>query len=433
MKRGRAAHVGRFARAALAIALCLQVGLAGASAAELWSDEEGQDSVSLDVAAKASALASYAPYDPILFADRHSEVALFRLRFDLSAKHSDWLDAELAYEHSASLSSGAGGSGAGSGILPSSARAPFRIAQLDAEVVDATSSFTWRHELDRALVALHPEWGEVTVGRQAIGLGRGVIFSAVDVFSPFSPLEVDREWRRGVDAARIEYRLSPTTSAEVIGAAGESWEESALLGRVRGYLGDFDAELIAGKRAGDAMYGAVASTIVGGAEVHSELAVFHTPEAQPDRGLLGSRHLVPKAVLGSSYVFDVGNGLTVLGEYHYSGFGVKRAEDITDRLADPAFQKRYLRGDTQILGRHAAAFQASYPISDDWSGSLLFLASPRDGSGVASPSLSWDVMQNVTLSASCFLPWGAGPSGGKLRSEYGGSGASLFLQLSTYF
>ncbi|MHC4369200.1 MAG: hypothetical protein ACYSW8_16455, partial [Planctomycetota bacterium] len=311
-------------------------------------------------------------------------------------------------------------------------RAPFRLAQLDWEIV-ADDSFSYRHEIDRALAALHPQWGDVTVGRQAIGLGRGVLFGAVDVFNPFSPLEVDREWRRGVDAFRAEYRVSTTSSAECIGAFDETWEQSALLGRFRGYTGDIDGSLIVGKRAEDFMVGSAFSAAVAEAEVHCELAVFDTPEAQPDGTLWGGKHLATKAVIGGSYTFDVGKGLTVLGEYHYSDFGVEDAENIVTRLQDPDFQQRFLRGDTQILGRQALAAQLSYPFNDAVNGSFLVLNNPTDGSGVVSPSLRWDLNENVTILGNVFVPWGDEPSGGQFRSVYGATPTSLFLQAAIYY
>ena len=244
---------------------------------------------------------------------------------------------------------------------------------------------------------------------------------------------MDREWRRAVDAFRAEYRLSATSSAECVAAFGETWEQSALLGRLRGYLGDVDGSLIFGKRGEDFMVGSAFSAVVGDAEVHGELAVFDTPEAQADGTLWGGGHLATKAVVGSSYTFDIGKGLTLLGEYHYSDFGVEDAEDILVRLQDRDFQRRFLRGDTQILGRHAVAAQLGYSFSDAVNGSFLVLTNPTDGSGVISPSLKWDLDENVTLLGNIFVPWGDEPSGGQFHSEYGATSTSLFLQAAIYY
>ena len=172
--------------AALLLLTFLLVVAQDVRAVELWSDEEGRRG-DLDIAGKLTSLASHPPSDPFLFPDGSSYTTLARLRLGLDVHHSDWMDSEFAYEQRARWLSGGTGLGAGSALLPSEAPAPYRITQLDWEIA-ADDDFIYRHEIDRSLVTLHPEWGDVTVGRQAIGLGRGVLFGAVDVFNPFSPL-----------------------------------------------------------------------------------------------------------------------------------------------------------------------------------------------------------------------------------------------------
>lgn len=420
---------GQLAKTLLVVALAASP----AAGRELWSDESGERRLSLDTTLKFSGLATYGHDDEVVYPDRFTGASLARLRIGLDYHFGPRANARVAYENRARWTERATAAGATGAALPREADPPYRACPLDDEIAERKGRLFYRHELDRAYLALHPEWGEVTVGRQAVGLGRGVLFTAVDVFAPFSPLEFDREWRRGVDAVRAEYRLSDTSSAEVIGVFGEDRDRSALLARLRGYVGEIDGELIVGKRAEDTMYAGVVSAVVGDAEVHLELALFDTPEPQFDGGLFGSDRLVGKAVLGSSYTFDVGNGLTLLGEYHYSGFGVRDLEDAVARLADPVFRERFLRGDTQILGRHATAVSLSYPFNDDWTGSLMVLQSPRDGSGLAAPGVDWRVSDHVSVRLVGYVPWGAKPSRGILKSEYGGTPYSLFAQLTLYF
>jgi len=207
----------------------------------------------------------------------------------------------------------------------------------------------------------------------------------------------------------------------------------AVLARYRGYVGEMDGEVIVGKRGEDEMVAGVLSAAVGGAAVHGEAALFHTPEEQPDGGPFGKKNLVGKLVLGTSYTFNVGNGLTVMGEYHYSGFGLKNAKDVINQIQNEDFIKRFLRGDSQILGQHALAMQASYPFNETLLGSLLVLGSLTDGSGMVSPSLVWSANENTTVTLSTFLPWGPSPKNTTLRSEYGSSPFSVFAQLSLYF
>jgi hypothetical protein len=100
----------------------------------------------------------------------------------------------------------------------------------------------WRHEIDRANAHVRVRRADITIGRQAIGWGRGVLFTAVDLFAPFSPLEADREWRAGVDAVRTDIKLTERSSIDLVGAFGSTLNDSAFAARVRGYAGTTDLE-----------------------------------------------------------------------------------------------------------------------------------------------------------------------------------------------
>ena len=233
------------------------------SALELWSDPDTGQFITLDTTLKLTGLGVYTPEDDVLYPKRFSATALTRGRLDFEANQSERVTAEIAYEHRANIKNQAAGIGFGGGALAVFATPPWRIEALDWQILRHDDTFSWRHEIDRAQVTLRPDWGTVTIGRQAIGYGRGVMFSAVDVFAPFSPAEVDREWRRGVDAVRVEYQTSSLTSLDVTSVVGSSWEESAMLARFRGYVGDIDGAFIAGKRRRDAMFATAMSAVLG--------------------------------------------------------------------------------------------------------------------------------------------------------------------------
>jgi hypothetical protein len=410
----------------------LSLAVPALSEIQLWQNEQGSKSLGVDISGKWSSLSSHAPGDPFLFPERDTWTELFRLRFGFNIKYNDRASGHIAYEQSARWLSDPTAANT-SGILPSNIITPYRIEQLNWQIYKYDNVFFCQHEIDRAFVSLYPDWGQVTLGRQAIGLGRGKIFSAVDVFAPFSTLEFDREWRRGIDAVRIERYVSDTSSVELIGAFGQTWEQSAILGRFRGYWGDIDAEIIFGKRAEDTMYAGTISGLVGDAEAHAEMAFFSTPEAQIDGGFFGNDHLVCTSVVGGSYTFSIGNGLTFVAEYHYSGFGVENIRNATVRLTDMDFTNRLLRGDLQIIGRQAIALQFAYPINTNWNSSLLYLQSPIDGSGIIAPSLIWDISSSTSCDLSFFIPWGNTPIAGNIQSEYGSSPLAMFFQLRAYY
>lgn len=369
----------------------------------------------LESSVKATGLVSRARGALPPLAERVSAVSLWRLRLSPELRPASWLVLSIAYEQRLQVQSEASGPGA-LGPLPALARAPYRVTQAEGAIATG-GQFSWRQELDRAQATFHLERAELTVGRQAIGWGRGVVFGAVDIFAPFTPLEVDREWRRGVDALRVDLRLGDKTSVDLVAAFGESVDESAFAARARSDFGVADVELVGGRRGRDPFCGATSSAAVLGAEVHGELAFFWLPAPQP--------RMVSKAVLGASYQVAVGDGLNLVAEYHYSGLGSDHPGDLASLLADPDFVARYLRGDTQILGQHAVAALATYSLGMTGSVTLELLVDPNDGSGLVMPMASLDLGENVTLLAGAYFPTST-------RGQFGATPLAGLVQLRVY-
>ncbi len=418
---------------ALLVCVCLLACALPTDAVELWSDASGERSLSLNTSLKWTSVLSHASDNTVLFPEEWSAASLWRFRAVVEARPTTWLAAQVAYEQrSRTVSEGAGEAG-GAGVLPTGLPAPYRVRQLDDALVEVGSTFSYRHELDRAAASVSFPRAEVTVGRQAVGWGRGLLFGAVDIFAPFSPLESDREWRRGIDAVRLRAPVTDLISVDAVAAFGESMEESAFVGRVHGYVGDVDGELFAGSRCEDGFYGASLSFPVFDAEFHGEAAVFLSPEPLPAGGSFGSDDVAVKAVVGGSRTFDLAGGLMVLAEYHYSGFGVSDIEEATDHFEDPVFFERYARGDSQVLGRHACAVQLSYGFAGVTPLSATWLVSPVDGSGVVVPSVVWVFSDSVTLTASAYVSYGAAPEDFKILSEYGGTPTTGLVQISFYY
>jgi len=209
-------------------------------------------------------------------------------------------------------------------------------------------------------------------------------------------------------------------------------DQSALGVRLRGYAGPIDAELVFAKRVTDYMYGVTSSAAIGDFEMHGEFAVFQTPGDVPSPGLFGNPSLVPKAVLGISNNFNIGTGLKVLMEYHYSGFGASDPKLLSSLLATPSYSKRIQRGDTQILGRQVVAVQAAYRFNERWNGSFEVLQSLTDTSGVLLPSLSWDFSERMSLQGALFYGYGTPPRMGVPQSQFGGVPPTFILRMSFY-
>ena len=373
---------------------------------------------------KATGLISRAPDAPDLFSERTTAQSMVRFRVEPEIRAGANTTFNVAYEQRLHYASGASGIAA-IGILPSEASTPFRVQPLVWRVTNSGNR-TWRHEIDRANAQVHLRRTELTIGRQAIGWGRGVMFTAVDLFAPFSPLEVDREWRSGVDAVRADVKLTERSSMDFVGAFGDRLDRSAFAVRARGYAGTIDVEVVGGRRAEDLFGGVTSSAAVGDAEVHGEAAAFRVPSVV-------DHDLVWKAVIGGSYRFPIGSGIMAYAEYHYSGFGAAHPETIAVLLTTPSFLERFVRGDMQILSRHAIGATGSYEASPEFMYSAQWLHNPGDGSGIVAPALTYTCNDSVSLFATIYVPYGQPPDGGLLRSEYGAAPLSGLLQLRLYF
>jgi len=414
----------------LAWPLTLLLALAAGGAFAQTPPSDAAPAFTLRTSLKSSVLWSLAPDDPALYPDQETTTGFWRLRLEPNVRLQDGTSIEGAFEQRWRAFSSVRGA-LGGGVLPTEAPAPYRIRQLDWQIASSNNA-QWYAEIDRAAVHTQAGAATVTIGRQAIGWGRGVLFGAVDLFSPFTPLEADREWRRGVDAVRADVKLSDRNSVDAVAAFGSNIDESAFAGRLRGYAGKADLELVGGWRARDVFGGATASAAVRDAEIHGELAVFRTPAVAGSSAFANERSIA-KAVAGASYRFPFGNGLLVFAEYHYSGFGAASPQEIFPLLTDPEFQVRYLRGDTQILTRHAIALLATYEYSPELTFGGQWIQNPADGSGILVPSLTWTFNDRWSALVSGYLPFGSEPVGLTLNSLYGASPLGAFAQVRAYW
>lgn len=350
-------------------------------------------SLKLRTSIKAGGLVFRRPDAPALPGSRAGAESLWRLRFEPELSTGTRAVFSGAYEQRFRYTSQPIGITT-IGVLPADTAAPYRIRQLDWGLSESANG-SWRHEIDRANARVHAGRADITIGRQAVGWGRGVMFGAVDLFAPFSPLEADREWRRGIDAARADIKLGDRSSVDVVTAFGRTWNQSLAAARVRGYARQVDIEAMAGRRARDLFAGFTTSAAIGDAEIHGEFAAFKAPV-----------ETIVKGVAGGSFRVPVGSGVLVYAEYHYSGFGARNPADLARLLSDPGFLERYIRGDTQILSRHAIGVLASYEASPELALTSQWLHTPLDRSGVLAPGMTWTFSDRVSLFGAGYLPYG---------------------------
>jgi len=320
--------------------------------------------------------------------------------------------------------------------------------------------YNWADEPD-TVASISPEWYnftlsvgplDITIGRQAITLGKAYLWNPLDVFSPFDPQQFDRDYKPGADAARVTFSIGEFSGVEVIGAGGREildvplykdtgrsgcdWYGSAVLGRAYTTVKGIDISLQGGKVYGGTMLGGGAVSEIGlGIQVRGEAAYIWTLDPRPLPAPLPPEDFVPdslQAVLSIGRKWE--NSLDVEAEYYFNGAG-----ETENNLAVGRF--RQLTGGTQQWGRNYAGLTASYEFLPILTGRIVGILSMTDRAGLIQPFFTWSLSDESDVGFGAVAALGrrptnppvGGPTPPMLRSEYGSYSSSFFVQFKTYF
>jgi hypothetical protein len=316
-----------------------------------------------------------------------------------------------------STSAGFGESVAGFGV----SAVPSRSVDLSTELIEEERLRAW-HDVDRLSLTVYSDFADVTVGRQAITWGISNLFPVADLWAQFSPFELDTEEKPGIDAVRV------------LAYPGEGWELDAILAD-RGSADD----LSAGVRASLSL--SWADLHFAGGKFWNEALVVAGISAPIDVWKLRAEAVLPydldentgklpRATLGIDWL----GGETMLStEYHFNGIGATDPEEYGSVLVDP----RFARGESYYLGRHYLGWLASWtPGNDRLSLTASSLINLQDPSVALTPVFTYDLGQNMRLSAGAMVTFGDRPLPTDLptlRSEYGTYGDLIFSRISIYF
>jgi hypothetical protein len=290
--------------------------------------------------------------------------------------------------------------------------------------------------LDRASLAYSGDKAVLRFGRQAISWGNGLLFTPMDIFNPFDPATVDKEYKTGDDMLYGQYLLDNGNDLQAVAvvrrnlASGDvEQDESSLAVKYHGFWGSNEYDLLVAEHYAERVLGLGVSTDLGGAIWRGDLVWTDT-----DSGAIFS------AVGGASYSWIAGKrNWTGLLEYYYNGFGQSDGDYSAAGLAgNPGLLQRLARGELFNLGRHYLGASVTVEVTPLLVLTPNIFVNLNDPSALAQLVLAYDWKQDIQLLAALNIP--VGPNG----SEYGGisvgeqdqylsTGASLFAQLAWYF
>lgn len=312
---------------------------------------------------------------------------------------------------------GLGNSVAGFGV----SAVPDRTVDLTTRFIDRERIQAW-HDVDRLALTVYGGRVDVTVGRQAITWGISNLFPVADLWARFSPFELDTEEKPGIDAVR--FLAYPRAGWEVDAVVADRGSRDDLSAGVRAAvtLPWADLHVAGGKFWRQAMVMAGIAAPVGSWKLRAEgVLPWDLDREEVDR---------VRATLGVDWLHGE---WVVTAEYHHNGVGATGPSGYAAVLQDP----RFSRGETYYLGRHYLGGVVVYaPGNDRLSFTLNAMANLQDPSMAVTPVVTYDLGQNVRLSAGGLAVLGETPLFGTapvFRSEYGAYGSLFFTRMSVYF
>lgn len=299
--------------------------------------------------------------------------------------------------------------------------APGRTVRLRSVAYDE-DRLVLEHDVDRLAVRASLGDFDVRVGRQAITWGVAELFPVADLWTSFSPFELDTTEKRGIDALRVIYSRGRRLEIEAVAADRGARPDLSYGLRIASYAPGADLYLAVARQWRDTLASAGVSATAGA----FRLRVDATQPLDPERNDLSRA----RASLGVGFVR---RSLTLTLEGHYNGTGVERVADYGAHLATSPELKR---GEVYLLGRWYAGAAAVWKPSELFQLSVSAQGNVRDRSALLVGALAYQVSQGTELSIGAYR--GAGTRlllapAPELRSEFGGLGGLYYLALASFF
>jgi hypothetical protein len=317
-----------------------------------------------------------------------------------------------------------------------------RLPDDHTRLFDLTHTFTDSgktaalHRLDRLSVGYTSNRVVVKFGRQAITWGNGLIFSVMDIFNPFDPAAVDKEYKTGDDLLYGQYLFSNGDDAQTVmvfrrdpvtGDVEADQRSLALKYHHMASLSEYDA--LVARHFGDGLVAFAMNRSIGGAVWRGDAVLTFT-----------DHDTVLSLVTSLSYAWVWGGrNFSGAAEYYANGYGQSDGcYSFTCLTENPDLIARISRGELFNLGRHYLGLSATVEVTP------LFLVTPNAFVNLTDPSaliqvvFKNDLRENLLLWSAVNLPVGAngtefGGGATEVPGVYLSSGPGISMQLVWYW
>ena len=284
-----------------------------------------------------------------------------------------------------------------------------RAIDLSWEIEDGSRHRSW-HRFDRLAVRYRRGDWSVTLGRQALSWGNGLVFQPMGLFTPFAPTTVDQEYKAGDDLLLVERLFADGSDINllVVGRQDESgdldWDSSSAAVKWHGFIGQGELELVAARHYRDEVLGIGARIPIGGALARSDIVATR----------MHGFGWKLSGIVNIDYTLAFFQGTAhVFAEYFHNGFGVDHLPESP--LALPAgLIARLERGEVFNLMRDYVAVGANVVWHPLWSQSVALIGNLQDGSALLQTSVTYEPGERQTVQLGWLEPLG------RAGEEFGG-------------
>ena len=298
---------------------------------------------------------------------------------------------------------------------------------------------SWQHDagwasrlqVDRLNLAWSGGQLDATLGRQAIGFGRILISSPLDIIAPFSPEALDTDVRPGVDALRATVYYGQDGQLGAVAVLGDVSQHDSYLVYWSDNRAGIDLLALGGSLRERPMLGLGLAGSLGTLGLKGEASVYEGEQVGTPGGDL-HRHMLIAAVEGW---YRFANGMTLVAQYLHNGAGAKDPADYPQAALSAPIQE----GLTSLLGRHYLLAAPSFELHPLVTLNGLLIWNLADDSWLLRPTLAISLADNLSLELFWTHLAGSSPRQQPFplppepRSEFGSQGDSGGFFLKWFF